>query len=133
MQMAGRRRAPPQDEPSGQGAFWRLTRSLSLSLSLTLALPGPNPIRSASPNRSPNLSPKQPQPEGGEIINGCNAPNAGNNGHGGRDDGRDGHEGSDGHNAHGEPCWLAEAWSEVGIAGREAERQEQDKWRYREI
>ena len=35
-------------------------------------------------------------------------------------------DGHDGHNAHGEPCWLAEAWSEVGISGREeAEEQEQ--------
>ena len=74
--------------------------------------PSPNPSPSASPTPNPNLSPKQPRAEGGEV-------------HGAHDDaGRNGHDARDGHNAHGEPCWLAEAWSEVGIAGREAERQE---------
>lgn len=76
--------------------------------------PRPNASLSLGPNPSPNLHPKQPQPEEGEV----------HDAHDARDDGRNGHDGSDGHNAHGEPCWLAEAWSEVGIAGREAERQE---------
>ena len=74
--------------------------------------PGLNPSPSASPNSNPNLDPKQPRAEGGKV-------------HDAHDDaGRNGHDARDGHNAHGEPCWLAEAWSEVGIAGREAERQE---------
>ena len=74
--------------------------------------PSPNPSPSANPTSNPNLSPKQPRAEGGEV-------------HGAHDDaGRNGQDARDGHNAHGEPCWLAEAWSEVGIAGREAERQE---------